>query len=331
MISVEDLILIERELQDVKSFYQDKRIFLTGGTGFFGKWILSTIKHLNEFCDLNISCTILSRDPNAFKSKEPELYSAKGFDFIQGSIENFEHTRSDYDYIIHAATDVTNNISGEEMTRTIMSGAKRVLKFANEVNAKKFLFTSSGAVYGSQPIELNGVTENYDFDNKIDPNDLYATGKLYSENIFSEKLKSQLVIARCFAFSGPYVPLDSKYAFGNFISNALNSEDIIIKGDGTTVRSYMYAADMVIWLLKIFAKSSDREVYNIGSSIPITIRELAEAISTKSNESKVHILHESEGKSSVYYPNTDKAEKDFGLKLYTSLDLAVDKTISFYK
>ena len=91
----------------------------------------------------------------------------------------------------------------------------------------------------------------------------------------SDKHKISFNIARCFSFVGPYLPLNLHYAIGNFIYNALNNDVITIKGTGNDVRSYLYIADAMIWLFKMLFSSKNNQIYNVGSSYKISIKDLA--------------------------------------------------------
>lgn len=332
MIDCSDLKLISEKLNPYFSLLERKTIFVTGGTGFFGKWLLETISHLNDSEGLGIKATVLSRKPDNFQRNIPHLSSKAYFEFIKGDVRSFEKQNSHYDYIIHAATDVSNNISNHEqdlIRSTILDGTKHIVDFAKRVGCKRLLYTSSGAVYGNQSEDMiHGLTEDYLLNKDKIKKDVYASAKLESEDYLRHHLSCDLIVARCFAFSGPYLPLDGKYAFGNFISNSIKGENIVIKGNGTTVRSYLYAADLSIWLFTMLVKGIDRQTYNVGSNEAISIKDLAHMIND--SHSEVQILGKSLEKESIYFPSIDKAKRELDLEIYTSLDESIIKTINFY-
>ena len=124
------------------------------------------------------------------------------------------------------------------------------------------------------------------------------------------------------------MPLDGTYAFGNFINNFLKNENILIKSDGKSIRSYLYAADLIIWLFTLLAKGRNREIYNVGSSTPISIKELALHISGEAID--VITTNNSDAIYSCYYPDTNKCRSQLGLSEFTSLKRSIEKTINFY-
>lgn len=329
-ISREDKEFIALRLNQCRHLLENKSIFLTGGTGFFGKWLLEAVSYFNSDLGMNISVTVLSRDPEKFGLTYPHLSKIPGVEFVKGNIIDFSAPYKSYDYIIHAATDASaflNETDPELMRRTIMEGAKSITKFANDTNSKRLLYTSSGAVYGFLTPKNQAISESEVNDTILDSDNAYASSKLASERYFEKELACDLVIARCFAFSGPYLPLDGSYAFGNFIRDRLYEQDISVRGNGKSIRSYLYAADLVIWLLTILIKGKDREVYNVGSNEPISINNLANIISGN----KLNVITElkDDNPVSYYYPSIEKARSELGLSVYTSLSDAILKTINF--
>lgn len=342
--------IIETDLQTIlnqthrilkKNFVKESSIFITGATGFFGKWLLESLLYLNKELDLNANICALSRKPEIFLERFPFYKNEKCITWIKDDIRTFEFPSEQYNYFIHAATDADAKLNTENpllMLDTITEGTKRVLEFAKEQSElKAFLLTSSGAVYGEQPENVTHISETDSFHIDINkPGSAYAEGKRLSElycSIYAKQYNMPIKIARCFAFVGPYLPLDKHFAVGNFIRNGLNGENIIIKGDGKPLRSYMYSADLVIWLLTILLKGNSGETYNVGSDVPISIKELALKVAGFFPDISVKILNQvlPTDRNQNYVPNINKAKTQFHFKERISLTDSISKTIQYYK
>jgi nucleoside-diphosphate-sugar epimerase len=341
-LPVEDLEHIFENTKDIWESFRGKSIFLTGGTGFFGKWLLESFIYANEKLALNAKITTLTRNPEAF-FKEYPFYEdhANTVRFVKGDILNYDfYLDEKFQFIIHAATaasEILNKSNPLVMMDTITIGTRKVLDFAITQPIEGFLFISSGAIYGKQPWNHSHINEHDSFTININnSNSAYAEGKRIAElycSTYFEKYNLPIKIARCFAFVGPYLPLDTHFAIGNFINNIINSEDIIIKGDGSTIRSYMYASDLVISLWSILAKACHNEIYNIGSDNFISIEKLAEIIirvSKKNQHLKILNNHTSSKASNIYVPNID-ALKKFKKWDHVSLENSILKTLKFYE
>ncbi|TFH92994.1 NAD-dependent epimerase/dehydratase family protein [Vibrio ouci] len=329
-VDIEDLKLIAKKLTSDFEFYREQRVFITGGTGFFGKWLLESFIYLNEVHSLNVSVTILSRSPSKFKRDFPRLFNHKNFRFLQGDIRSVHDIKGSYDLIIHAATDVStelNKSNPELMRSTIMDGAIKICELAEKSNCKRILYTSSGAVYGPQPETMDKMSESFVNNPDFDFEDAYSSAKRESEKYFRYNSPCDIVIARCFSFAGPYLPLNGTYAFGNFINDHVNKRDTVIKSDGSSLRSYMYSADLVIWLLRILSSGKNRDMYNVGSSSSISIKDLAEKIST----TRVKVLGAKDNNKNRYIPSVEKARIELDLKENYNIEQIINKTKAFYK
>ena len=109
----------------------------------------------------------------------------------------------------------------------------------------------------------------------LSPLNAYGNAKRAAEQmctIFGKNYGIEIVIARCFAFVGPDLPMNANYAIGNFIHDALNEDFIAVKGDGLAVRSYMDQEDLAIWLWRLLQYGKAGEAYNVGSDQAITIK-----------------------------------------------------------
>ena len=341
-LPVEDLEHIYQNTQDIWESFRGKSIFITGGTGFFGKWLLESFIYANEKLALNAKITTLTRNPEAFLMEYPFYKEhTNTVQFVKGDILNYDFNLDEkFQFIIHAATAASESLNKSNpllMMDTITIGTRRVLDFAITQPIEGFLFVSSGAIYGKQPWNQTHINEHDSFNININNStSAYAEGKRIAElycSTYFEKYNLPIKIARCFAFVGPYLPLDTHFAIGNFINNVLNNEDIIIKGDGSTIRSYMYASDLMVWLLKILINGEKNTPYNVGSDESISIRELAERINKISNSKvSVNILGfpVKQENVDIYCPSISKAQT-INAQIKIQLSKSIEKTIKFYE
>jgi dTDP-glucose 4,6-dehydratase len=320
-----------KELSSIRAL-RGKRIFLTGGTGLFGKWLLESIASLNEVFKYEIDLVVLSRDPQKFLSSYPRFMALNSVSFVSGDVRDFQFLSEKFDYVIHAATPVCSDqvlIDSPEIYSMIVDGTRRVLTFSQAAEVKRILYISSGAVYGPQINGLRNIPEIF----PCEPSNAYGHGKLVSEQLcFDGPIEA--VSARCFAFVGPYLPLDAHFAIGNFIGNCLKNEDIKISGDGTTLRSYMYSTDLVEWLLNLLVNGIYGQVYNVGSDQEISIQSLASTVrAVAGTKNKIIVQQRSNPSQSParYIPSIQKAKKELGLTLKVDLQESVRKTIASYR
>jgi nucleoside-diphosphate-sugar epimerase len=318
-----------------------QRLFMTGGTGFFGHWLLESFLWVNDHLDLNMEALLLSRNPENFRNRFPQLGHHPAVSWIKGDVKTFEFPDGDFPCIIHAASEGDYRLAQQDplaVFNTIVDGTHRVLEFARTHHTRKLLFTSSGAVYGKQPLEMTHIPEDYLGGPDVsDPSSAYGEGKRAAEQLctlYSHQYGFETKIARCFAFVGPYLPLDANYAIGNFIRDALKGGPIVIKGDGTTYRSYLYVADLVIWIWKILFQGHPCSLYNVGSEEIHSIFEIAERVAAQfPGKAQIKVLGTSDQlKTPEYYiPNVDRAKFELGLEIWIPLEIAIQKTIAYYQ
>ena len=298
-----------------------KRLFITGGTGFFGKSMLDYRLHHPEWEWAGSEWVILSRSPEQFKSSFPQLANQNGVSFVSGDVRTFTFPEGRFDAIIHAATSAVTTLPDEEMTSVIVNGAQHVMDFAKAVNCKTILFTSSGAVYGPR---MSPAQE----DDACNPATAYGKGKLLAERmlIYGDV---NVKIARCFAFVGPHLNRTIHYAIGNFIRDCIDGRPVTINGDGTPLRSYLYADDLVEWLFKILACGKSGRPYNVGSDNAISIRELAEMVCRGVGRHNEIIVkgQPADSPPSVYVPDITRARKELALDVNVHLEEAIARTV----
>lgn len=332
-----DLDHILEHTRELWSAFQGERLFITGGTGFFGCWLLESFTWAVDRLGLDTQAVVLTRDPQAFAKKAPHLATHPAICLWKGDVRSFAFPEGHFAQIIHAATEASARLNTENpllMLDTIIEGTRRTLEFAQKCDAANFLLTSSGAVYGRQPPELSQIPEDYlGRPDVLEPGSSYGEGKRLAEllcTLYARKHTLHAKIARCFTFVGPYLPMDIHYAIGNFIRDGLRGEVINVKGDGTPFRSYLYAADLAIWLWTILLKGEDCRPYNVGSDLALTIKDLAYHVADQFQPRSAVIITEKPAPgaaASRYVPSTQRAHAELNLESWISLTEAICRTI----
>lgn len=312
-----------------------QRLFLTGGTGFFGRSLLEVLVAIGDTHGLRFDVTVLARDPDGFKKAWPQLGNSKHVRFHRGDIAGFPLLNEHFEHIIHAATPASARLNIEHpslMFRTIVDGTARMLDQAERSQVRRFLFVSSGAVYGRQPSELTHVPETYaGAPDPLSAAAAYGEGKRAAELMCTLAAKDRGLhwsSARCFAFVGPHLPLDGTFAIGNFIRDVLAGRQLRINGDGSPFRSYLYSADLVVWLTTILLKGENGRSYNVGSDRDLDIKSLAHTVlATLGSGAGLHIDRPPSGAPPErYVPSIDRARGELGLDVGLSLDEAIRRT-----
>ncbi len=317
------------------------RLFVTGGTGFVGRWMLESMVWANDELDLGIEAVVLSRSPSRFVKDVPHLGIHDAITMLEGDIRSVVFPGGDFSHVLHLATETNRQLSAPEPTaefETAVHGTQRVLEFAADRRVRGLLYTSSGAVYGRQPAECVGVSE--DSAMAPPPQDTeaaYAHGKRAAEFLCCAAHKEAGVrakIARLFAFVGPYLSLDSGFAVGNFIRDVMRDEPIRISGDGTPERSYLYAADLAWWLWTILMRGDAGRPYNVGSDADLSILDLAGTVARVLDSRHGVVVAQPRVDGSPvhrYVPDISRATSELELRASVSLEDGIRRTAEWHE
>ena len=211
-----------------------------------------------------------------------------------------------FDYGIHAA-----KADGLEAD---VAFTRRTLDFASQRGVSRLLFTSSGAA---------GVSQS-----------AYAQAKYAGECLcaqYSAQSNFCAVIARLFTFLGPALPLDRNFAVGNFVRDVISGGPILVQGDGIAQRSYLYAADLAIWLWTLLLEGESAQPYNVGAPDPISIAALAQAVAANTIPETRIVTAGSEvpGVASVYLPDVERARTELHLQPLIPLDEGIRRMFAW--
>ena len=316
-----------------------QRILITGATGFFGCWLLESFAWANRRLNLHARAVGLARHPEALAQKAPHLAADGAISLHSADIRIGDFPHGQFSHVIHAAAEASARLNSEApaiMFDTIVDGTRLALQSSSASSAARFLFVSSGAVYGNQPAHLTHVGES--FEGGPDPLDrasAYAEGKRAAELLCALAASPRLetTVARCFAFVGPYMQLDAHFAIGNFISDALSGGPIHVKGDGSPFRSYLYASDLAVWLWTVLFKGRSGRAYNVGSEDALSIAALAhEVAAAVPQKIGVQIAGRQAPGAPLhrYVPSTARARAELGLCAEVPLRDAIRRTAEWF-
>jgi UDP-glucuronate decarboxylase len=339
-ISDDVSLAIQRSGADF-SCLRRKKVLVTGGTGFFGVWLLSSLLKVREMLGGELDITVIARNPRSFLQRYTQFESRPGLTFLCGDIISIDLRESKFSHLLHmATTSASETFSQEKQVKKIellYNGTKNLLSQLGG-DLETVLFTSSGVVYGKPQYEHELLRETQlNRPDNLKPESALAYGKLIAEYLvsyFAGEFGYKYSIARCFSFLGQGLPLDIHYAAGNFVANAIRNEPIRVLGSGQEVRSYMYVGDAMAWLLRLLVEPTN-DAYNVGSEKAIKISELAHAVATQADyKGGVEVLggrvEEGNLPRSFYVPSTGKIRAQFaGLAEWTTLHEALAKMMNF--
>lgn len=309
------------------------RLLVTGGTGFLGRWITAALAADAARRGRLGEVVVLSRRP-----EEVPLAGESGMRVVGGDVTALATLSGlgTFDAVVHGAASSSAGYGTGEgepraMAATIVDGTRAVLEVAAR-SAARVLFLSSGAVYGPQQAPV--AEDAPGGPDPLDPRSAYGEAKRLAENLCAAATAAgdaACVIARCFAFVGPGIPIRAHYAAGNFLGAALERRPIVVEGDGRPRRSYLYSGDLPEWCLALLARGRSGRAYNVGSPSALTILELARRCGDLgAGGLPVEVrMPPGEGPAPWYVPVTRRAEEELGLSVRTPLPAALSATLRF--
>ena len=326
----EDVKEIEKTFD--RTFFEGRRVLVTGGAGFLGSYLCDILLNLGS----NVTC--LDNFATGTLTNIDHLIGKNNFELIEEDVAKFEG-KEKFDYIFHFASRVSPEDYQLHPIETLITnslGCSKVLELANKGHSR-IIFASTSEVYGN-PEEIPTPESYWGYTNSIGIRSCYDEGKRFGEALFMayfREHKLDIRIARIFNTYGPRIRPDGTYAraLPRFILQALENKDITIYGDGSQTRSFTYVTDTIIGILSVFCnENAIGEVFNIGNCDEMTILELAKRIkqivSCKSNLVFLPLPVDDPRRRK---PDIRKAEKELNWRPRVSLEEGVLRTVSWFK
>lgn len=318
-----------------------RRFLITGGTGFFGSWLLSSLAHVNAALNLKLAITVVARNPEALQKRAPHVFAHPAITYLRGDVRTFEYPAEPFDYVVHAASPVDPKAVQADRLQSadiIVNGTLHVLQGLIQRPPRRVLYISSGAVYGPQPPDLRRMTEDFFGGPDITQGAAaYGEAKRYAEllcTLYGAAHHLPISIVRPFTFVGPMQDLRGSYAVMQFMAAVLAGDPIRIEGDGTALRSYCYAADLTVALWKVLFQGQAGRAYNIGAEEEISILDLARRVVDMTGRTiTIEVLGAPvPGRApSRYIPDTSRIKTELGYQPHTDLDTALKKTMMWMR
>ncbi|HNY29701.1 MAG TPA: NAD(P)-dependent oxidoreductase [Fibrobacteria bacterium] len=314
-------------------------LFFTGGTGFVGSWMNAVLLHAVDLGSLEVRLRLLTRDPDRIRKDQPQIAAHRCVKLVRGDVLGDGWDCEGASHLVAGATEASAALIKERprlMLESIVDGTRRTLDQVEKAGTARVLFLSSGAAAGPQPPGLERVREEQYFGlDPFSPRIVYAEGKRLAELLLTlhRQASFSFTSSRMWAFVGPLLPMDTHFAVGNFLLDALSGRKIRILGDGTTIRSYQYAAEMAAWNWVLLASGRNATAYNVGSDRAVTTRELASLCSGLAGGAGFEVLGtpDASRRTDVYVPEVSRMKDEFDLVNQVDLEASISRTLEWCK
>ena len=321
---------------------KNKSIMISGVTGLIGRFLVDIIMDKNERENLNCTVVGLCRNTSKAETVFSDYKDNKNLViFKQDVSKEIEYDKS-VDYVIHAASNTHPIQYATDPIGTIKTnvyGTSNLLDYSKRFDIKKFILLSSFEVYGKVDNIDKISEEDYGVVNCTTPRSCYPESKKLSESLtiaYSTQANLDVSIVRLSRVFGPTMSLESSLATAQFIKNAINEDDIVLKSDGKQFYSYNFVGDACTAILLVMLKGKDKEAYNVSSEdYDVTLGEFAELVSNYNSKKVVYDLPndiEKRGFSNSVMTVLDSSKlKELGWKPIGQMENDINNTISILK
>lgn len=260
-----------------------KSIMITGCTGLICSAVVDVLIRWNETHDKKITIFAMGRDKKRVMDRFDPYSNEDWFFFMPydaSSLMNNLHFHCDY--IIHGASNASPHSIIKEPVETMLSnfiGLKCLLDFAKEQGSKRVLYISTSEVYGRNDNEKPSKESDYGWIDILNPRSSYSIGKCAAETLcvsYYHEYGIESVIIRPGHIYGPTAMESDNRVSSAWAYAVARGNDIVMKSDGSQIRSYCYCLDCASALFKILLKGECVKAYNISNPDSIiNIRDMA--------------------------------------------------------
>lgn len=300
---------------------KNKTVLVAGASGFIASYIVEVLLALN-----NIKVLALVRNLDKALNKFSHHKDNENLVLIKQDISESFEINEKIDFIIHAASQASPHYYGIDPVGTLNAnvlGTSNLLKIAIKQKVEKFLYLSSGAVYGVLDGDVDPVDETYT--GKVDITNIrscYDESKRMGENMcvcYSYQYKIPVNMVRISYAYGPGMALNDSRIFASVINDIIKGENIVLNSDGSANRDFCYITDMVKSIFLILLKGKDREAYNVAYGKETSILELVNTFINLVPEKNLSVII-NKNVSGKQYIKTGTVRANFGIQKLHDLD-----------
>jgi len=254
-----------------------QRILITGIDGFFGRNLVKRWMNKHELIGIDLPPDLFNQTSDLVKWH----HSINHIDLRDDS-SYYKFLLADVDVVIHCAAKTRIDPSWAEYPdyyNTNITASQSLFKACQEAGVKKFVYFSSSSVYGNSDKETQSETD------PVRPTSPYAVSKAAAEMALlaqALKGKTELIIVRPFTMYGEYMNFSTySLVIAKFLKALSNDEPLMLEGNGSQRRDFIHADDAIDALDLIVEHGHHGDVFNIGTGRTVTIKELADTVSSK--------------------------------------------------
>ena len=293
----EDILAVTSDQNLPWQMLQGRNIMVTGATGLIGSCLVEILLQKKvEGCNVYA----FGRNESRAKERFADYWDRSDFHFVKADVISPLESDITFHYIVHAASNASPNFFVNNPVDVMLSnlqGVQNLMNYGLKHSLERFLFVSSGEVYG----EGDGREFTEDYSGKVDsmsPRSCYPSSKRAAETLcasYASQYQVHASVARLSHTYGPYFTESDNRVYAQFIRNVLNEEDIVLKSKGEAFRSWCYVVDSAKALLYVLMKGESGLAYNVADATSnISIRDLAEMVARIANRKVIFQLPDEE-------------------------------------
>ncbi len=320
-IRAEDINLIRSSIPNIELFY-NKTVLISGASGFLPAYMVDLLLTIPD--KHNVRVVALVRNLGKAHDRFRHCLGVDRLSIVKHDVTCPFDTNEKIHFVIHAASQASPKYYGVDPVGTLNAnilGTINLLNLAVKHDVESFLYFSSGEVYGElEDSQIPTEEDTFGYLNPTKVRACYAESKRMGENIcvsYHVQYGVKAKIVRPFHTYGPGMALDDGRVFADFVANAVNRENIVLKSDGSARRAFCYLTDATIGFITVLLKGENGQAYNIGNpNEEYSILDLAHIIAQLYPESNMQVLKKVIDKNDLSYmqspisrnsPNIDKA------------------------